>query len=454
MKKLFLLALIATFHFVSINAQEDPEKLVKKAVKAFNAFNLAPVEKGASLDEAKTAIDEVFKSEAMNSNVAALIAKGQIYYGFLQRDQAQQVLTPNAKPSFDFPAALISYQAYAKAADLATKKFEKSDAVKGLQGLTGPLNNAGNDAYNAGNFDDAYEHFIAALNAHEKVKGAGQASALDKPEDMNNQYFIITTAAVKAKKYDAAKMYNEKLLAANYPDGGIYESQYEILLNAGDQAGAEKALEEGRKKMPDDVGLMFKEINHFIRTGKLDQLVEKLKSAIAKEPNNISLYTTIGNVYDNLYQKDSMWIVKDAAGNYSVAASILNNENYKNAELYFSKAEEMDTKSTDAAYGLGAFYYNVAARMTNILNKLADDYSKEGTKKYEAVKTEVFAMFDKGLPHFQHAESYNANDRNTLIALKEIHARKNEFDISNEYKKRLEIIEAGGKNETSYNKHK
>ncbi len=453
MKKLFLLALIAVFGFTVGHTQEDPEKLVKKAMKAFNAFNLEQSAKSASLDEAKTIIDGVFQSEAMNSNISALLAKGSIYAGFLTRDQTQKLLNPNYKSTIDFQAALIAYDAFSKALGLAQKKFEKSDAIKGLQSLTGSLNNAGNDFYTAGKFDDAYNNFLASLNIHDKVKAAGEASALDKPEDYNNQLFIVAAAAVKAKKYAEAKMINDKLIAANYPDGGIYENQYEIALNAGDNKGAEMALEEGRKKLPDDVGLMFKEINHYIRTGKLDALVAKLQDAIKKEPNNVSLYTTLGNVYDNLYGKDSMWIQKNDKGEYTVFASVEKNENYNNAALYFGKATQMDANNADAQYGLGAFYYNVAARMTNILNKLADDYSKEGSKKYEAVKTEVFSMFDRSLPYFKKAESLNANDRNTLIALKEIHARKNEFDLSNEYKKRLDVVEGGGKNESSYNKN-
>lgn len=453
MKKLFLLTLVAVFGFTAGHTQEDPEKLIKKAMKAYNAFNLEQTAKSASLDEAKTIIDGVFQSEAMNSNVAALLAKGSIYSGFLTRDQTQKLLNPDFKSTINFPAAFIAYEAYSKALGLAQKKFEKSDALKGLQSLTGALNNAGNDMYNANKFEEAYNNFSASLAIHDKVKAAGEVSALDKPEDYNNQLFIVAAAAVKAKKFTEAKAINDKLIASNYPDGGIYENQYEIALSAGDNKSAEMALEEGRKKLPDDVGLMFKEINHYIRTGKLDALVTKLQEAIKKEPNNVSLYTTLGNVYDNLYGKDSMWIQKNDKGEYTVFATIEKNANYNNAALYFGKATQMDPNSGDAQYGLGAFYYNVAARMTNILNKLADDYSKEGSKKYEAVKTEVFSMFDRSLPYFKKAEALNANDRNTLIALKEIHARKNEFDLSNEYKKRLDTVEGGGKNESSYNKN-
>lgn len=453
MKKLFLLCLMSMLYLASVHAQEDPEKTVKKAIKAFNTFNLEPNTKAASLDEARTLIDQVFQSEAMNNNVAALLAKGQIYAGYITKDQTQRLLNPAYKSTYDFPASYIAYQSFAKALELAEKKFEKSDAVKGLQGLTGDLNNMGNELYNEGKFKESYEHFLASMDIHEKVKANALPSALDKPEDYNNQMFILAAAAIKAKMYDEAKTYNDKLIQADYQDGGIYENQYEILTHAGDNKGAETILEEGRKKLPDDVGLMFKEINHYIRQGRLDILVDKLKAAITKEPSNVSLYTTLGNVYDNLYQKDSITIQKDKAGNYTVMEGIQSNENYTNAESYFSQATSLDAKNADAYYGLGAFYYNVAARMTTILNKLADDYSKEGSKKYEAIKVEVFAMFDKSLPSFKASEALNANDRNTLIALKEIYARKNEFDLSNEYKRRLEVIEGGGQNPSSYNKN-
>lgn len=148
-----------------------------------------------------------------------------------------------------------------------------------------------------------------------------------------------------------------------------------------------------------------------------------------------------------------MSIGKDSKGAYSVMAAIESNSNYKNAESLFMQATTKDAKNADAYYGLGAFYYNVAAKMTTILNKLADDYSKEGTKKYDAIKAEVFALFDKSLPSFKMSESLNPNDKNCLIALKEIYARKGDFDTSNEFKKRLEVLENGGKNPTSFNKN-
>ena len=48
--------------------------------------------------------------------------------------------------------------------------------------------------------------------------------------------------------------------------------------------------------------------------------------------------------------------------------------------------------------------------------------------------------FDEALPFFETALTLNATDANTLIALKEIYARKNMFDKVNEMKEKLDAI--------------
>ena len=193
---------------------------------------------------------------------------------------------------------------------------------------------------------------------------------------------------------------------------------------------------------PNEVSLLFAEINHYLRIGKLAELIDKLDAAIKLEPNNVSLYTTMGSVYDNLYQKEFAAGNKDKAEGY--AAKALD---------YFNQALAKDASNFDALYSIGALYYNKAASMTAELNKLADDYSKAGIEKYKAKQKDVLAQFDLALPFFQRCEKANANDTNTLIALKEIYAKKDELDLSNEFKARYEKVQGGGKNESSYFKN-
>ena len=81
---------------------------------------------------------------------------------------------------------------------------------------------------------------------------------------------------------------------------------------------------------------------------------------------------------------------------------------------------------------------------------MANDYSKEGTAKYEKLKKEVEELFAEALPYFKRVEKIDPSDRNTLIALKEIFARQNDFETSSAFKDRLAKVEAGETISESY----
>jgi len=62
------------------------------------------------------------------------------------------------------------------------------------------------------------------------------------------------------------------------------------------------------------------------------------------------------------------------------------------------------------------------------------------TARYDALKAEVASLMDKALPYFTKADGINNKDYNTIFALKEIYARKDDLTKSNEYKARLEAL--------------
>ena len=111
---------------------------------------------------------------------------------------------------------------------------------------------------------------------------------------------------------------------------------------------------------------------------------------------------------------------------------------------------ELDAKDVDAIYSIGASFYNKAAIYSKEMKKLESDFSKEGQKKYEAAEKLMLAEFENALPYFKKAEGLNPNDRNTLIALKEIFARKNDLKTANEFKARLQVLDDNGKNKESF----
>ncbi|MDX1940713.1 MAG: hypothetical protein SFU99_09190 [Saprospiraceae bacterium] len=441
MKKLFFVLFAVFLAFGIANAQ-DGKKEFGNAKKALGAFALDPTNNKAKLQEAKDAIDAAMSTSEMQASAEAWNKKGEVY-----NEIASQQITVrqfgigslNDLPKVDGNPALIASEAFRMGMEKASKKYETKDALKGLSSVQGNLNNLGFYDYEELKYEMAFAAFKEALDVHEILKKNAEESALKTEEDYHNQLYITGLAALNAKKVTDAKAYFQKLFDIKYDKPAIYEAMYQITLEESGPDQAYSYLETGRAKYPDDVSLLFAEINHYLKANKLDQLIGKLLTAIEKEPDNISLYTTTGSVYDNLHQRAF------EAGDKAKA-----DEYFAKAQEYYEKALAKDQNNFDAIYSVGALYYNKAAEMTKELNVLADDYSKEGLKKYEAKRTEVFEQFDKALPYFKRCEKIDPNDLNTLIALKEIFAKKDDLTTSNEFKTRLEKVQGGGKNDKSF----
>ena len=438
MKKL-ILGLMAILLITAAYAQ-DGKKALREANKAFGAYNLDPTGNKAKLTEAVEQINLALEDPEIAKDPSAWASKGEIYNEIANQIVAVRQLgmgSLDELPKVKHPAQEAA-EAYIKSYELADKKWQTKDALKGFQIAQGNLSNMGIFLYEDQDYKGAFEDFKMAVTLHEKLKKEGEKSSLDAEDDYNNQLYITGLAALNGGQPEAAAEYFRKLYEMKYDKAAIYEALYKIEADK-DIEAAYKYLEEGRKLFPDDVSLLFAEINHFLRINKLDELIGKLEMAIQKEPDNVSLYSTLGNVYDNLQQRE----MKD--GNEEKAQ-----EYFDKALKYYNQAVEKDPEYSDAVYSIGALYYNRAASMTQELNKYADDYSKEGLKKYEDLKDKIFKEFDKALPYFQKAEALNPSDMNTLIALKEIYARKDDLEMSNEFKERLEKVQNGEAIEASY----
>ncbi|MEI6408413.1 MAG: hypothetical protein WCR52_03450 [Bacteroidota bacterium] len=418
-------------------AQEDGAKNAKSAGKALATYNMDRANNNAKLTEAKQKIDQALQTTEAQALPSAWLTKGDVYSTFIENDMARRLIDQKAPLTGDNDA-LIAYDAYKKAYDIAVKKYDKSDAVKGISAMQAHLINIGVDKYSAGAYDKSFASFRAALQAHDVLKENSQKSILDDAKQLDDITYFTGKSASLAKLNKEALVYYEKLYTKGTENTDVYQSIYDAKIAMGDEAGAAKILDEGRKKFPNDPSLLFTEINVYLKAGKLSELTDRLKQAIKQEPNNVGLYVTLGNVFDNLYQG----ALKDKNDKGA-------KEYFDEASSYYNQALAKDPKSVDAVYSLGALYYNKAALRTQEMNALPDDFSSAGLKKSEAFKNEIMGLFDQALPYFQKAESLNPNDTNTLIALTEIYARK-EDDLSLTFKKRLEVVKAGGKNPDSH----
>jgi len=404
MKPLFSLILILLSF--AVFAQE-PEKDVKKADSKVASFYLDPTANVSKLWEAKALIDGASDNELVSKSARTWSVKGKVYNAICSHESdsiliGQQFGRPYKVKHKD--AALIAYSSWLKSKELATKSHESKDALEALSETYRYLNNYGIQAYEGGDFKAAFNHFDAVVKINDMLLAGGMKGVLATPEDLNKQKYLAAACAINANML--YKYYLER-----------------------DEKKAEEALAEGRQKFPNETALLFNEINHYLKKGRLNELVDKLKIAVEKEPGNVSVRTTLGNVYDNLCQKE--W----EGGNFEKG-----NEYYTQAEKYYKEALTIAATDFNSLYSLGALYYNKAALISKEANKLSSDYSKEGTRKYNEKKAEMESYFDKALPYFEQAEKIEPKDKNTLIALKEIFAKKSQFDKSNAYKTKLESL--------------
>jgi len=426
MKNLLFL-FIATFLFASGSIAQDPEKEFKSSEKILKKFNSDPTSVSANdVSNALATMDSALESDKMKGNAKYFINKAKLLNEMANEEFKQATLNPEYKMA-NMSSATGALDALMMAHKIDGKKKSK-DITYALEDTEKHLNNMAIIAYQNKDYGNAFENFNASINAYNQLKSMGKDSRLDDEALLKDQYFYTAVSAYYGERYDDAVPSLMKMYEAESDDPFVYDALYNITKDK-DPEQALAYLAKGREMNPDDTGLLFSEINHYLTAGELDKLIGKLETAIEKEPDNLSIYNTLGSVYDQLHQKAN----KDG-------------DEVKSAE-YFDKALEnynavlaKEEGNFDATYSVGALYYNRAASYVDELNDLANDLSSAGMKKYDNKKSEMDAEFKLALPFFLKAEELNGNDQNTLIALSEIYARLNDLEKVGVYKAKREAL--------------
>jgi len=431
MKKLLLIFIGMTLALGSINAQ-SPKSMYKKAKKLLSTYYFNPGENENNLSEATDLINQALQDSVIASDRKVWITKGKIFNELANNEVKKKILNPNYKIAH--PAVAINaFDALATAYEKCTKSRHKKEVLKLLQETENHLNNIAAYQFQDKNYAEAYENFVRTCKAYHLFKDADKEadSRLADPKLRSEQKLYTGYAAYYGGKKDKAEHFFKELVENDTDQPFVYEALYNINIEKGNNDEAVKYLDEGRKAFPDDTGLLFAEINYYIKEGKLDILTDKLKKAIELDPNNVTVYTTLGSVYDQLHTKA-----------FEEGDTVKTKEYFDLAMKYFTKATEIDSINFDAIYSIGALYYNSAANYTKEINKYANDFSAAGTKRYDELKAQMLDLFDKALPYFEKAYSLNNNDLGVLQALSEIYARKDMLDKAKYYRDKLEAAKA------------
>ncbi len=431
MKKVVFGLLAMLFFTNIITAQEDPEKALSKADKALAAYaqNLDPSNAEGKLKEAIELIDFASAAEVNKGKVRTWQTKGEIYNALADQDLTNMIKNPDYAPKYP-TAPVVAAESFIKAAELASKKYETKDAIKGLQEAAGKLNNIGNSQIKSADYAGAYNSLNMVMKIDEVVRKNGGDPVIGEADMSNHKYVVAYCASAAGNKEAAGNLFKE-LYEAGSEESAVYSQYFDYLYQSGNTDEAWKVFDKGQAKFPSSSEILFAGINAKIAEKDYDKLKLMLGKAIEAEPNNPSIYAALGNVYMSLFNEAY------AKDNNSTEAKGYFDESLS----YFNQAIKIDPNQFDATYSIGSLYFNKAVELIRIANGLPMD--KESQKKYKTMTEEAKGLMATALPYFQKTEKMQPNDINTLIALSEIYARTSELEKSSEFKKRLEKARAG-----------
>ena len=373
-----------------------------------------------SLRKAKEYIDLASQHEDTKDKASAQVLKGQIYLALYEANKRaeEEKLMTIADPSKRTFAALqntptaaleIAYQAFLKGKTLDVKSNYTAE-LKALTNIGIYFDNTGRANFNGKKYSEA-------LNAFEKayeISGSSDTTAL---------YFCSTSAEL-AKDHEKAKKYYQKMIDAKQGQGNTYASLVNVYKMMKDTTEAILVLQKGRVAYPNDINLVISETNYFLDQKKSKEALNNLNIAINARPTDPNLYLVRGNIYDNLANpKDNTGNDLEKPKDYS--------ENIKLAEADYKKGIELRPDYFDALYNLGVLYNNQGV----VLNKAADKITD--SKKYTAANEKATEQFKNAMPVLERALELRPNEKNTMIALKQIYARLQLVDKSKAINEKL-----------------
>lgn len=438
MKRLSLvIALLAGFQMM---AQEGPT--ISSAVIAMDRTNDIPAAK-KYIDEAA----KILSTKDMSTVKWKNAAKFYYYQGLINfrihqsEDEAIKALEPKALD--------IAAESFSKSIEYETAKGKSKFLDRSKQQLPYVANAIASRGIEKDKNKDplgAYQDFQKTYDLnlsmgrtdtnmlYNTAVMAQKAEMFDKAIEINEKLidfgykgveFSATTTDEKASKvvFNSKKHMESSVATGKYKDpkitgdyrADIFLATAGLYKRKGDTATYDKFIKEGRVKFPDNEAIIRAELQKFLETKEYDKAMVNLDLAIAKDPKSHNLLYIKGN------------ILQTTIGDLDAAV------------VAYDRALALKPDYLDPLYMKGLMNINEANRLTKEMN----DLPLNATKKYNALKAQQKAEFEKALPLFKKAHEIDPKDRETLNALKEVYFKLKMVPERLEVEKKIAAIEAG-----------
>jgi tetratricopeptide (TPR) repeat protein len=346
------------------------------------------------LDKAKESIDQASQHESTATMPKTWYYRGQIYHAIHESTKEQfKTLKPGSLDQ--------AFQAYEKTLELDQKGEYKDDIYKRLRIVASQMINRGVDNYRDKDYKAAMGNFEQAIKINEKFFATMDTLAT----------YNAALSAEKSQDYAKAKQYYNKLVGIGYGGAKTYSMLTSVHIAEKDTAAALETLKTARQKYPGDVDLSITELNIYLAGGKNKEAADQIEAALINDPKNANLYVVKG-------------VLNDRLGKIDVASAA------------YKKAIEIKPDYFDAYYNLAAMLLNDGVALIEKANMVPNSRPKE----FEELKSKADARFKEALPHFEMAYKINPKDLATLQSLKQLYAKLNQAERSNQMKKEIEDL--------------
>ncbi|MBG0781291.1 MAG: hypothetical protein H0S84_03390 [Bacteroidales bacterium] len=342
--------------------------------------------KNGQYDKAKEAIDKAVEHPKTMDDPKTWMYRGIIYLNLVFSEDFK---------GLDENALDKSLESFLKALELDPEdKLKRTDDIDPRIEAIGQQYFAyGVESFNEGEFISASDKFKRAYDVAKYVDKVDTLALLN-----------AALSSVRGDQYEQSLNYYQELLDLGFEEADVYKNMASSHRSLGNMDAMFETLRKGREKYPDDAGLMLEEINAYLAIGEGAKVVDDLKLLVEKDPQNYSIFFVLGTIYGDETKEDMF--------------------DMDSAELYYSKAIEINPDYYDAIYNLGALYIN----QSNQLQVKANDLPLDATEEYDKLTEKANAIIKKALPYLEKANELEPENEETIAVLKSIYTRFNMAD--------------------------
>lgn len=364
--------------------------VVGQGAKVLNAYNYM---NDGELIKAMQEIEPATENEKTKIDGKTWYYRGLIYEQIFYSEDAKY-------DAYKEGSLMKAIESYKQAQALGSKRINMNDVADRYQRLGAYAYQEGVNQFNNKNFKEAHAYFETCYTVRQ------ENNIVD-----SGAIYSAGVSAMNAEMNDEAIKDFKRTIEIGYNVEDSYINISKIYKKLGNAEMYKATLAEARQALPQSQDIITAEINIYLEAKEYDKALNNLNLAVENDPNNYLLWFVKGNIYDTkqaaLMSEDKM----DEATEF-----------FEKAKADYTKALSIKEDYFDAAYSLGALYYNRGAELLNKANMISDDAA------YKKAKTAAEAVLKDALPFLERAHELQPDDLSTMNSLKELYARTNQME--------------------------